>query len=83
MKKILVFLVFLLLMHHASAQKPPHLVPVTITEMVPVEIDFDKERQQSSGFFRVDTTIRFTECRNSERKIGYLVEPKDCWYLGG
>jgi len=83
MKKILVLLVFLLLMHHAFAQKPPHLVPVTITEMVPVEIDFDKERQQSSGFFRVDTTIRFTECRNSERTIGYLVEPKDCWYLGG
>lgn len=83
MKKILAFLLFLLLAHHASAQKPPHLVPVEITEMVPVEIDFDKERQQSGGFFRADTTKRFMECRNSERTIGYLVEPKDCWYLGG
>lgn len=83
MKKLPIILFFLLLAHHVSAQKLPHLVPMTITEMVSVEIDFDKERQQSGGLFRVDTTKRFTECRNVERTIGYLVEPKDCWYLGG
>ena len=66
MKKILVFLVFLLLMHHASAQKPPHLVPVTITEMVPVD-DND------------DEYLRFIECRNSEKAVGYLIEPKGDW----
>ena len=48
MKRILVFLFFLLLMQHVSAQAPPHLEPVTISEMVPVEIDFELERQQSS-----------------------------------
>lgn len=83
MKKILVFLFFLLLMQHVSAQELPHLEPVTITEMVPVEIDFELERQQSSGFIRVDTTKRFTECRNAEGTVGYLIEAKDCVFLVG
>ena len=83
MKKILVFLFFLLLMQHISAQELPHLEPVTITEMVPVEIDFELERQQSSGFIRVDTTKRFTECRNAEGTVGYLIEAKDCVFLVG
>ena len=42
MKRILVFLFFLLLMQHVSAQEPPHLEPVTITEMVPVKIDLTR-----------------------------------------
>lgn len=83
MKRILVFLFFLLLMQHVSAQAPPHLEPVTISEMVPVEIDFELERQQSSGFIRVDTNYRFTECRNAEGTVGYLIEAKDCVFLVG
>ena len=83
MKRILVFLFFLLLMQHVSAQAPPHLEPVMITEMVPVEIDFELERQQSSGFIRVDTNYRFTECRNAEGTVGYLIEAKDCVFLVG
>lgn len=74
---------FLLLMQHVSAQAPPHLEPVTITEMVPVKIDFELERQQSSGFIRVDTNYRFTECRNAEGTVGYLIEAKDCVFLVG
>ena len=76
MKNNLVFLFFLLLLHHASAQKPPHLVPVTITEMVPVEME--------SGCFHADTTSQFIECRNSETTVGYLIEPKgDLWWYPG
>ena len=66
MKKILVFLLFLLIAHHVSAQKPPHLVPVEITEMVPVD-DND------------DEYFRFIECRNSDKTVGYLIEPKGDW----
>ena len=76
MKILPVILFFLLLMHHASAQKPPHLVPVTITEMVPVEM----ESQQSSGFFHADTNCRFIECRTAETTVGYLIEPKVDWW---
>lgn len=84
MKRILVFLLFLLLMQHVSAQEPPHLEPVTISEMVPVEIDFDKERQQSGSLFlQPDTNYRFTECRNAEGTVGYLIEAKDCVFLVG
>lgn len=84
MKRILVFLFFLLLMQHVSAQAPPHLEPVTISEMVPVEIDFDKERQQSGfRFHPSDTNYRFTECRNAEVTVGYLIEAKDCVFLVG
>lgn len=84
MKRILVFLLFLLLMQHVSAQAPPHLEPVTISEMVPVEIDFDKERQQSGfRFHPSDTNYRFTECRNAEGTVGYLIEAKDCVFLVG
>lgn len=84
MKRILVFLFFLLLMQYVSAQEPPHLEPVTITEMVPVEIDFDKERQQSGfRFHPSDTNYRFTECRNAEGTVGYLIEAKDCVFLLG
>ena len=75
---------FLLLMQHVSAQAPPHLEPVTISEMVPVEIDFDKERQQSGfRFHPSDTNYRFTECRNAEVTVGYLIEAKDCVFLVG
>ena len=66
MKKLPVILFFLLLMHHASAQKPPHLVPVSITEMLPVD-DND------------DEYLRFIECRNSDKTVGYLIEPKGDW----
>ena len=66
MKKLPIILFFLLLMHHASAQKPPHLVPVTITEMVPVNDS-------------VDEHLRFIECRNSDKTVGYLIEPKGDW----
>ena len=84
MKRILVFLFFLLLMQHVSAQEPPHLEPVTISEMVPVEIDFDKESQQSVfRFHPSDTNYRFTECRNAEGTVGYLIEAKDCVFLVG
>lgn len=84
MKRILVFLFFLLLMQHVSAQAPPHLEPVTITEMVPVKIDFDKESQQSGSLFlQPDTNYRFTECRNAEGTVGYLIEAKDCVFLVG
>ncbi len=71
-------------MQHVSAQAPPHLEPVTISEMVPVEIDFDKERQQSGfRFHPSDTNYRFTECRNAEVTVGYLIEAKDCVFLVG
>ena len=84
MKRIFVFLHFLLLMQHVSAQEPPHLEPVTITEMVPVKIDFDKESQQSGSLFlQPDTNYRFTECRNAEGTVGYLIEAKDCVFLVG
>ena len=75
MKNNLVFLFFLLLLHHVSAQKPPHLVPVTITEMVLVEME-----SQSGGCLRADTSCRFIECRNSETTVGYLIEPKGDWW---
>ena len=48
-----------------------------------MEIDFELERQQSSGFIRVDTNYRFTECRNAEGTVGYLIEAKDCVFLVG
>lgn len=84
MKKFLVFLLFLLLMQHVSAQELPHLEPVTISEMMPVEIDFDKESQQSGfRFHPSDTNYRFTECRNAEGTVGYLIEAKDCVFLVG
>lgn len=84
MKRILVFLFFLILMQRVGAQELPHLEPVTISEMVPVEFDFDKERQQSgSRFHQPDTNYRFTECRNAEGTVGYLIEPTDCVFLVG
>ena len=70
MKRILALLSFLLLMQYASAQKPPHLVPMTISEMVPGDDD-------------VNDYLRFIECRNSEKTVGYLVEPKDDWFFLG
>ena len=75
MKKLSVLLFFLLLLQHASAQKPPHLVPLTITEMVPVEME-----SQQSAIFLADTNCRFIECRNSEMTVGYLIEPKKDWW---
>ncbi len=76
MKKVLAFLLLLFPLQFAIAQKLPHLEPVTITEMVPVEM----ESQQSDGFFHADTNCRFIECRNSEMTVGYLIEPKVDWW---
>lgn len=73
--KFFVFILFFSLLQYANAQKPPHLVPISISEMVPVEIDFEKERE-----FHPDTTCRFVECRNAERTVGYLIEPKKCFF---
>lgn len=77
--RLLVLILFLSFFQYANAQKPPHLVPITITDMVPVEIDFEKECQQS--FYLPDTNYIFTECRNAEGTVGYLLEPKECSYL--
>lgn len=80
MKKVLTSLLFLFLLQFVCAQKLPHLVPVTITEMVPVEM----KSQQSGDCVNADTNCRFIECRNSETTIGYLIEPKvDWWWYPG
>ena len=57
------------------------MVPMTISEMVPVETDFNRERQISDGLF-ADTDLRFIECRNSKKTVGYLIEGDWWWFYG-
>lgn len=77
MKKAFVFIALIFLIQSLGAQNHPRLEPLQITELVPVKIDLDKERQQIDSWCRVDTNLTFVECRNTERTVGYLVEPKD------
>ena len=87
MKHFAVFALFLLFLPFVRAQKPEHLVPVTISEITPVVIDIEQERE-INHCFHSDTSLRFFACRNTEKVVGYLIEAEECgnlkalWALG-
>lgn len=74
------FALFLLLLPFVRAQKPEHLVPMTISEITPVVIDF-KQEHKTNHCFSQDPHLRFFACRNAENVVGYLVEADECVYL--
>ena len=81
MNRFIAILGSLLLSFTAFAQTPPHLVPVEITEMVPVDSIDNQDTRSNTCPDWVDTNIRFTACRNANGVVGYLLEPKNDSYL--
>ena len=81
MKIIAPITILFLLSLTAFAQKPPHLVPMEITEMVPVDNIGNQDTNPNICSEWVDTNIRFTACRNEDVVVGYLLETKDDSYL--
>lgn len=74
MNRILIFFPFMLYTLTAFAQKPPHLVPMEITEMAPVDNIDNQDTNPNICSEWVDTNIRFTACRNEDGVVGYLLE---------
>lgn len=74
MNRILIFFPFMLYALTAFAQKPPHLVPMEITEMVPVDSIDNQDTRSNPCPEWVDTNIRFTACLNADGVVGYLLE---------
>ena len=81
MNRFFIFFFFILLSLSSFAQIPPHLVPVEITEMVPVDRIDNQDTRSNPCSDWVDPNIRFTACLNADGVVGYLLEPKDDSYL--